>query len=92
MEATLEAEETWIKTVQANGETRAFQESCTPGYRNYEGNREGRYTLIDEAYSPGPTRFRLLLESWREVGSLDGFEACLLLLVSPQARRHFEGA
>jgi cyclohexanone monooxygenase len=77
IEATADAERDWIKSIREKDPSiREFLESCTPGYYNFEGNREGRFSVMEEAYGPGPYEFCNMLEAWRDEGSLRGFE-CL---------------
>lgn len=75
-EASADAEEQWVATIRDKGnETREFQDACTPGYYNFEGKREkGLFSPHEEAYGPGPFKFRELMQAWREEGSLAGFD------------------
>ncbi|HVM67040.1 MAG TPA: NAD(P)/FAD-dependent oxidoreductase [Acidimicrobiales bacterium] len=75
LEASAEAEDTWVAQVVAR--TAATGESaryCTPGYYNNEGqadatSRQGSF------YLGAPTEYAELLEAWRADGSLPGLEA-----------------
>jgi cyclohexanone monooxygenase len=75
-EVTLEAEDAWvteIKSLQVLGTS--FQEACTPGYYNNEGQLSGGSGPLGlEIYTPGINAFNKLLAVWREQGDLEGFE------------------
>ena len=70
-----EAEAEWVGTIRklaiANTE---FQEACTPGYYNNEGDVAAARGLGAESYSPGLNAFNKLLKEWREAGGLKGLE------------------
>ncbi len=72
IEATAEAEAAWIgeirKTVEAS---RAFLDSCTPGYYNNEGDTKS-IGIAEEAYQGGAVEFYALLDAWRAQGDLQG--------------------
>ena len=74
VEVTAEAEEEWLDTLAANARNvRAFQEQCTPGYYNNEGQpATGGFIL--NAYGKGPMPFFALLARWRQAGDFAGLE------------------
>jgi cyclohexanone monooxygenase len=74
VQPTREAESAWVEEI-ANGAKgrRAFLETCTPGYYNYEGKRE-RYAALNDFYAPGPMAYVRLLDAWRQKADLPGLE------------------
>jgi cyclohexanone monooxygenase len=74
VQPTQAAEDAWVEeiTLGAQGR-RAFLETCTPGYYNYEGKRE-RYAALNDFYAPGPMAYIRLLDAWREQAELKGLE------------------
>ncbi len=75
IEVTAEAEADWVRTVEESlGSLRAFQEQCTPGYFNAEGEPGSGRGLLVSAYGFGPMAFFALLASWRAQGGLAGLE------------------
>ena len=74
VEVTAEAEQEWIDTLAANArDVRAFQEQCTPGYYNNEGQpATGGFIL--NAYGKGPMPFFALLADWRDAGDFAGLD------------------
>ncbi|HLI44341.1 MAG TPA: NAD(P)/FAD-dependent oxidoreductase [Acidimicrobiales bacterium] len=74
MEATIEAEESWLATLaELARDIRAFQERCTPGYYNNEG-QPGANGFLTSSYGAGPLAFFSLLASWRADERFDGLE------------------
>ncbi len=74
IEPTAEAEERWVDTIVAMGESRrAFIEACTPGYYNNEG-RASDAAARSSVFGAGPVEFVRLLREWRERGDLAGME------------------
>ena len=51
----------------------SFQESCTPGYYNNEGQR-GNRAKGNVPYMKGINAFNALLDGWRKAGNLEGLE------------------
>jgi cyclohexanone monooxygenase len=74
-EVTSEAEAAWIAEIRRLAVNNlAFQEACTPGYYNNEGQLAARGKGISsEVYAPGINAFNALLAAWRETGLLEGF-------------------
>jgi cyclohexanone monooxygenase len=69
------AEAEWVATIRRlAADTRAFQESCTPGYYNNEGVVLETGSFGSDAYAPGANAFNELLEAWRARGDLAGLE------------------
>jgi len=73
IEASKEAEESWINTIIEKARlTASFQENCTPGYYNNEGKIN--QTPQNNTYGGGPIEFFSLLKKWRSKGDLRGLE------------------
>jgi cyclohexanone monooxygenase len=71
VEATSQAEQAWVdKTVELSRQSAAFEQICTPGYYNNEG-QPSRRAAQDSSYGKGSIRFFELLEEWRVEGRLD---------------------
>jgi cation diffusion facilitator CzcD-associated flavoprotein CzcO len=74
VEVTAEAEAAWLDNLAATArDIRAFQESCTPGYYNLEGQPE-RGGFVLGGYGKGPMAFFSLLAEWRQAGELAGLD------------------
>ncbi|MFW6093793.1 MAG: flavin-containing monooxygenase [Pseudomonadota bacterium] len=74
-EVTAEAEAAWVAEIRRLAvSNQEFQESCTPGYYNNEGQVTRGGGIGSEVYAPGINAFNALLAEWREAGELDGFE------------------
>jgi cyclohexanone monooxygenase len=74
VQAAKAAQDAWVEEVVSGAKgRRAFLESCTPGYYNYEGKRE-RYAALNDFYPPGPMAYIRLLDAWRERADLPGVE------------------
>jgi cation diffusion facilitator CzcD-associated flavoprotein CzcO len=74
VEATKESEEDWLVTlVESARDLRAFQEQCTPGYYNNEG-QPGVGGFLGSSYGNGPMPFFQLLADWRDAGTFTGLE------------------
>jgi cation diffusion facilitator CzcD-associated flavoprotein CzcO len=74
IEATPEAETTWLETVVARCSASAGRaKSCTPGYYNREGQANAK-TRQGSFFYGLPTEYADILQAWRAEGSLPGFE------------------
>ncbi|HWC40243.1 MAG TPA: NAD(P)/FAD-dependent oxidoreductase [Acidimicrobiales bacterium] len=74
VEVTADAEAEWVRTLAESAwNVRAFQEQCTPGYYNNEG-QPGTGGFLGTSYGKGPMAFFQLLADWREAGTFDGLE------------------
>jgi cyclohexanone monooxygenase len=74
LEASADAEQAWVDTVIDKAVFgRDFQESCTPGYYNNEG-QVGALSAQNGFYGGGNLEFFALLKTWRDEGSLAGLE------------------
>ena len=74
VEASAEAEEAWVQTIISSAMMRQkFQEECTPGYYNNEG-QPSALAARNGSYGAGPVAFVKLLEDWRAAGELAGLE------------------
>ena len=72
VEASAAAEAEWVDAIVANAPVRrAFLDSCTPSYYNYEGKRERAFEQ-NEPYPGGPVAYYALLAKWRAAGELQG--------------------
>ena len=75
IEATAEAEADWLRVLDENARNiLAFQQQCTPGYYNNEGNPVGGNGLLGSSYGRGPMAFFALMRDWREAGDFAGLE------------------
>ena len=73
IEASQDAEEGWIKTIVEKARlTQDFQEKCTPGYYNNEG--QPNPLALNTFYGGGPIEFFSLMDKWRSKGNLQGLE------------------
>jgi cyclohexanone monooxygenase len=74
VEATTEGEDSWLTALTESArDFRAFQEQCTPGYYNNEG-QPAAGGFLGTSYGSGPMSFFQLLADWRETGTFDGLE------------------
>jgi cyclohexanone monooxygenase len=74
VEVSEEAEEGWVQTIIDLARfSLDFQESCTPGYYNNEG-QPGSITRQNGPYGGGPNAFIRLITDWREAGGFEGLE------------------
>ncbi|MFZ0249393.1 MAG: NAD(P)/FAD-dependent oxidoreductase [Acidimicrobiales bacterium] len=74
VEATAEGEDRWlVQLAESARDIRAFQQQCTPGYYNNEGQPSAD-GFIGSSYGKGPMSFFALLADWRESGSFEGLE------------------
>jgi cation diffusion facilitator CzcD-associated flavoprotein CzcO len=74
VEATPEGEEAWLTVLTESArDFRAFQEQCTPGYYNNEG-QPAAGGFLGTSYGNGPMAFFQVLAAWREAGTFDGLE------------------
>ncbi len=74
VEATEEGEAEWLQTLAESArDFRAFQEQCTPGYYNNEG-QPASGGFLGTSYGLGPMAFFKLLENWRSDGTFVGLE------------------
>jgi len=74
VEVTAQAEEEWLTALAESArDIRAFQEQCTPGYYNNEG-QPGMGGFLASSYGNGPMPFFQLLSDWRDAGTFAGLE------------------
>ena len=72
VEPSVEAEEDWTQQIlDAVLDRRKFQEECTPGYYNGEG-QANPLTASFASYGKGSNAFFKLLADWRDEGSMAG--------------------
>jgi cyclohexanone monooxygenase len=73
VEATEAAEQKWVQTIIDKARLTAdFQEKCTPGYYNNEGQVNTKPQ--NNTYGGGPIEFFSLMEKWRAKGDLSGLD------------------
>ena len=73
IEASEEAEKKWVQTIiEKSRLTADFQEKCTPGYYNNEGQINPKPQ--NNMYGGGPIEFFRLMKKWRSKGNLEGLE------------------
>ena len=69
MEVTPEAEERWLEAINAKQVDQSkFNEDCTPGFLNNEGNFRGKATFIGVTYGGGPLEWERIVRAWRQDG------------------------
>jgi cation diffusion facilitator CzcD-associated flavoprotein CzcO len=74
VEATEEGEAAWLVTLAESArDIRTFQEQCTPGYYNNEG-QPAAGGFLGSSYGNGPISYFRLLADWRDAGSFTGLE------------------
>ncbi|EFC86233.1 NAD(P)/FAD-dependent oxidoreductase [Frankia sp. EUN1f] len=72
IEPTVEAEETWVRTIRETKiDNTRFVAECTPGYYNGEGEKNARW-FLGEPYGAGFYAFEEILENWRDSGDMKG--------------------
>ena len=70
-----EAEDAWVQEIiDLSRISDSFQEACTPGYYNNEGQANPT-SRQNSAYGKGPNKFFARMKAWREEGLLSGLEA-----------------
>jgi hypothetical protein len=74
LEATEEAEADWLAVLAETARNiRAYQDQCTPGYYNNEGQPSDG-SFLGSSYGNGPLQFFRILADWRDAGNLAGLE------------------
>ena len=74
LEPTAEAEAAWVKTIVDSAIMRQrFQEECTPGYYNNEG-QPSPLAARNGPYGKGPIAFANLIAKWRDEDGLKDLE------------------
>ena len=74
VEATAGGEDDWLRELAESArDFRAFQEQCTPGYYNNEG-QPAAGGFLGSSYGNGPMAFFQLLADWRDAGTFAGLE------------------
>lgn len=66
IEVTAAAEEAWVAEIRKLARSRAYLETCTPGYYTGEGDIDKG--LLADTYAPGPIEFTKVLSAWRNSG------------------------
>jgi cyclohexanone monooxygenase len=74
VEATTEGEDEWQVTLTESArDFRAFQQQCTPGYYNNEG-QPGVGGFLGTSYGNGPLAFFQILADWRDARTFAGLD------------------
>ncbi|MFT7219030.1 MAG: cation diffusion facilitator CzcD-associated flavoprotein CzcO [Candidatus Azotimanducaceae bacterium] len=74
MEPTAKAEDAWVEViVNASRISEEYQESCTPGYYNNEG-QPNPISAQNSSYGRGPNQFFKEMKAWRDEGNMQGLE------------------
>ena len=74
IEPTQEAEDAWVREIISLARIgSAFQEDCTPGYYNNEGQPDPR-SARNSSYGRGPNPFFRKMAAWRAAGDMQGLE------------------
>ena len=72
VEATKDAEEEWVEHIISVARFGAdFQEACTPGYYNNEGQPNPK-SVQNGPYGKGSRPYFRITKAWREEGSMAG--------------------
>ncbi|MEM7080544.1 MAG: NAD(P)/FAD-dependent oxidoreductase [Pseudomonadota bacterium] len=75
VEPSVAAEDAWVATIDELAVlNQDFQESCTPGYYNNEGQINPKKSLLGSQYGAGPEPFFKLIRDWRADGAQAGLE------------------
>ena len=74
VEPTEAAEEEWLRVLEASQGPTRFQEQCTPGYYNNEGQPGEGPGWFGGTYGGGSQSFFTILRKWRSSGDLEGLE------------------
>ena len=75
VEASQDAEADWVRTIEESSLGSAdFNESCTPGYYNDEGQPGVGPGWFGGIYGGGAQAFFAILREWRESGDLAGLD------------------
>ena len=75
VEADAAAEAGWQSVIaEMNEIRRPFQEACTPGYFNAEGQPNDRRSAIGSGMYLPSTKFFEMLAAWRAAGTMEGLE------------------
>ncbi|MCC7266706.1 MAG: NAD(P)/FAD-dependent oxidoreductase [Caulobacteraceae bacterium] len=74
VEPTQDAEDAWVEEIVSSALLRQkFQEECTPGYYNNEG-QPSALAARNGFYGKGSIAFIQMIEAWRDEGTLKGLE------------------
>jgi cyclohexanone monooxygenase len=74
IEVEKEAEDAWVETIVSLARLGGrFQEECTPGYYNNEGNVSA-LSSQNSSYGAGSMAFFKLIKDWRDAGTLEGLK------------------
>ena len=74
IDANRQAEDAWVEEIiRLSRISESFQESCTPGYYNNEGQPNPK-SAQNSAYGKGPIPFFAKMKAWREEGTMEGLD------------------
>ena len=72
VEVEQDAEDAWVETIiKSSAISRRFQEECTPGYYNNEGQPSDA-AIRNGSFGAGSIAFIKILEDWRAAGEMPG--------------------
>ena len=74
VEADREAEEAWLRRSPSRPATSAFQEQCTPGYYNNEGQPSAGGGFIGSPTATARSPSSSCWTDWRSAGDFAGLE------------------
>jgi hypothetical protein len=75
LEPTAEAEAEWVATIKRKAAYhRRFQQECTPGYYNNEGEPVEGKGFFGEQYGGGPVEFDQVMRDWHAEGQMKGLK------------------
>lgn len=75
IETTEEAETAWVAKLEAGGRSFGADQTCTPGYYNFEGQDAGRRGRLSSlGYPDGPVAYFNYIKEWRTSGQFEGLE------------------
>jgi cation diffusion facilitator CzcD-associated flavoprotein CzcO len=75
VEATAEAEQSWVASLEEGILSYLGNPECTPGYYNNEGLALGRRERLNmSGYPGGPVGYFSFMEGWRASGTFQGLE------------------
>lgn len=73
VEATVEAQASWVALIEGSERGMLGDAECTPGYYNNEGGPIGRRERLNSGgYPLGPVAFWEYMDQWRASGTFDG--------------------
>ncbi|MGP4094375.1 flavin-containing monooxygenase [Nonomuraea sp. KM90] len=74
VEATAEAEESWVQLILSGAGRLLGSPDCTPGYYNNEGQELGRQGQLFVGHPHGAMAYFAFIDRWRASGAFEGLE------------------